>query len=703
MNGNLNDDITFLKGVGEQRAQLLGRELGIATVYDLLHHYPFRYIDRTKIYTIDELRSGDSALVQLRAKVISKAYSGEGRKQRFVATIFDGRSRGELIWFRGAKWIEQRIEIGQEYLIFGRPSFFRSEFSMIHPEIESMAAALSRKGESGMQGVYSTTEALSSSFGSKGLYKLVVAAWQRSGDKIAEYMPQKMCDKYNLMPLKEAIYNIHFPRSPHHLKMAQYRLKFDELFALQLPLVASNKERSLKRQGFLFARVGEAFNSFYHERLPFALTEAQKRVLREIRQDTATGSQMNRLLQGDVGSGKTIVSLLAMLLAVDNGFQACLMAPTEILARQHYASFSKLMEGSGIEVAVLTGSTKKRDRDELLRRLAEGEIKILIGTHALIEQRVAFSSLGMVVIDEQHRFGVEQRAKLWSKNERLPHVLVMTATPIPRTLAMTLYGDLDVSVIDSLPPGRKPIITRHLTDALRDRLFGFMREQIERGRQVYVVYPLIKESEGMDYKDLEDGYESIVRVFPRPEYQTTVCHGKMKPADKEFSMAQFKSGDADILVATSVIEVGVDVPNASVIVIESAERFGLSQLHQLRGRVGRGSEQSYCILMSGEKLSRDSEQRLGAMCETNDGFRLAELDLRLRGAGDVTGTQQSGTPLELRIANPALDQPILELARAAAAELMERDPALALPENRGVAELFSKLKRVEEIDFSQIS
>ena len=699
----LQNDIKYVPGVGEARAKLLDRELGIRTLGDLLRHYPSRYIDRTRIYRIGEIVEGAPALLQFRARVTGVGYAGTGRKRRFTVYVSDPTGSAELVWFQGIKWIEKRIEVGREYLVFGRPSFYRGELSMAHPELETMEQALSRKAESGMQGIYPSTEKLSNMLGTKGMYRIVCNAWALAREHIADPLSEALRNRYGLVPLRDACYNIHFPQSPELLRQAQYRLKFDELLGVQLNVLARRTERMAKQNGFLFTRVGEAFNTFYRERLPFPLTGAQKRVIREIRQDTATGFQMNRLLQGDVGSGKTLVALMSMLLAVDNGYQACMMAPTEILARQHFATITRMLGDMGIGVAILTGASKARERREALEGIASGRVRILIGTHALIEDRVRFADLGLVVIDEQHRFGVEQRARLWTKNEQPPHILVMTATPIPRTLAMTLYGDLDVSVIDELPPGRRPIKTFHYTDAARLKLFGFMRQEIRKGRQVYVVYPLIKESETMDYKDLTDGYEAISRDFPLPEYVTAICHGKMKPADKEESMRQFKSGEANILVATSVIEVGVDVPNATVMVIESAERFGLSQLHQLRGRVGRGGEQSYCILMSGDKLSKESRARLEAMCETNDGFRLAELDLRLRGAGDINGTLQSGMAFDLKIANPTLDVQILAVTREAAAAILAEDPDLARPESRGLRELRDRYSGREELDFSRIS
>ena len=699
----LDNDIKYVGGVGEARARLLDKELGIRTLGDMLSHYPFRYIDRTKVYRIAEITEGAPTLLQFRARITGVAYAGTGRKKRFTAYVQDPTGSAELVWFQGIKWIEKRVEVGREYLIFGRPSFYRGLLSMAHPELETMEQALSRKAESGMQGIYPSTEKLSNVLGAKGMYQIICNTWALVKDHITDCMPEAVRARYGLIPLRDAYYNIHFPQSAEMLRQAQYRLKFDELLGIQLNVQSRRTERLSKNNGFLFMKVGGVFNTFYNEKLPFPLTGAQKRVVKEIRQDTVTGFQMNRLLQGDVGSGKTLVALMSMLLAVDNGFQACMMAPTEILARQHFATITRMLDGMGVKVAILTGASKARERRLALEGIASGEVHILIGTHALIEDRVQFANLGFVVIDEQHRFGVEQRARLWTKNEQPPHILVMTATPIPRTLAMTLYGDLDVSVIDELPPGRRPIKTVHYTDAARLRLFGFMKQEIAKGRQVYVVYPLIKESEAMDYKDLTDGYEAISRDFPLPDYVTTICHGKMKPADKEESMRQFKSGEADIMVATSVIEVGVDVPNATVMVIESAERFGLSQLHQLRGRVGRGGEQSYCILMSGEKLSKESRARLDAMCETNDGFRLAELDLKLRGAGDINGTLQSGMAFDLKIANPTLDVQILTVSREAAAGILSADRTLSRPEHRGLRELRRRYSGREEIDFSMIS
>ena len=700
----LDNSVKFVPGVGEARAKLLEKELGIFTIGDLLRHYPFRYIDRTRIYRIAEVNeSMDSSLVQIRARVTGVAYAGTGRKQRFSAFISDASGSAELTWFQGIKWIEKSVEVGREYLIFGRPSFYRGELQLAHPELELVEKALSRKAHSGMQGIYPSTEKIASSLGTKGFYNIITNAWTVTQEHIKESLPDSLRNHYALMPLREAIFNVHFPQSAEKLQQAQQRLKFDEFLGVQLSIQAQRTDRLTRRDGFQFPKVGELFNTFFNERLPFALTGAQKRVIKEIRQDTVSGYQMNRLLQGDVGSGKTMVALMSMLLAVDNGFQACMMAPTEILARQHYATISRQTEGLNLRVAILTGSSKAAERRHALEGIASGEVDILIGTHALIEDKVQFSNLGYVVIDEQHRFGVEQRARLWTKNQQPPHILVMTATPIPRTLAMTMYGDLDVSVIDELPPGRQPIRTYHYTDSARLKLWGFLREQIATGRQVYVVYPLIKESETMDYKDLEDGFASIVQDFPQPDYRVTVCHGKMKPQDKEESMRQFKEHEADILVATSVIEVGVDVPNATVMVIESAERFGLSQLHQLRGRVGRGGGQSFCILMSGEKLSREARQRLQAMCQTTDGFRLAELDMQLRGAGDINGTQQSGMAFDLKIANPTLDADLLQRAREAAIAILGSDPRLERAENSGLRILRARHAGGRKFDFSMIS
>ena len=707
MSGVLARDIKFVGGVGELRAKVLEREAGVRTIGDLLMRFPYRYIDRTRHITLSEVdESMESTYVQVRCRLVGKSYVGEGPRRRFVVEALDGTGSAELLWFQGVKWIEKRIEIGREYIIFGRPSLYRGRVSFVHPEIESVEQALSRKQESGFQGIYPSTEKLSQSVPIKAMQTIITNAWQIAStdpSAFADPLSEQLRRRYGLISLREAIYNIHFPQSQELLRQAQYRLKFDELLGVQLTIQARRTERHTRNNGFLFPRVGEHFNTFYHHKIPFALTGAQQRVIKEIRSDMISGRQMNRLLQGDVGSGKTMVAFMTMLLAVDNGFQACIMAPTEILARQHYASMQRFAEGLDVRVAILTGSSKAKERRLSLEGIASGEVDILIGTHALIEDKVQFANLGYVVIDEQHRFGVEQRAKLWTKNQQPPHILVMTATPIPRTLAMTLYGDLEVSVIDELPPGRQPIRTYHYYDSSRLKMFGFLRGEIAKGRQVYIVYPLIKESEKMDYKDLYDGFESISRDFPLPDYRIAVCHGKMKPEDKDASMAQFKSGEADIMIATSVIEVGVDVPNATVMVIESAERFGLSQLHQLRGRVGRGGEQSYCILMSGEKLSKEGRARLEAMCATNDGFKLSELDLKLRGAGDIHGTQQSGDAFELNIANLSTDTQIMQLTRDEALNILAQDSKLEHPENALLRQLRDKHCKRERIDFSDIS
>ena len=687
----LDNDIQFLSGVGERRARLLRSELGIRTLGDLLYHFPFRYIDRSRIWRISELRDDSLTYVQLQVRITGFRHVGAGAKKRFVATVADATGTAELVWFKGIGWIEKRLEQGREYIVFGRPAFFGGVLSLVHPEVESVLDQKNRF-HSSVQGVYSTTEKLSNAqLGTKAIHSLMCNLWPQVDGRLRETLPDEVIREYGLVPLRDALYNIHFPTSQQALRDAELRLKFDELLGIQLNILQQRHARTSREDGFLFPTVGRLFNTFYNERLPFPLTGAQKRVIREIRQDTVTGHQMNRLLQGDVGSGKTLVALMSMLLACDNGFQACLMAPTEILASQHYASIVRMTEGIGLRVGLLTGSTKKKERAELSEGLLSGEIDILIGTHALIENGVRFRNLGFVVIDEQHRFGVEQRARLWSKNpQAAPHVL-----------AMTLYGDLDVSVIDELPPGRKPVKTVHYRDSHRLRVFGFIRDEIKRGRQVYVVYPLIKESEKMDYKDLEDGYAGIVQAFPPPEYVTVVVHGKMKAADKEYGMDLFKRGVAHIRVATSVIAGGVDVPNASIIVIESAERFGLSQLHQLRGRVGRGAEQSYCILMSGDKLSAESRKRLGAMVQTTDGFRLAEMDLQLRGPGDLSGTLQSGLAFDLKIASLGRDGQILSLARSAAEQILEQDPHLE--RNAVLRELSEKYNSAENADFSMIS
>lgn len=687
----LSTSVEFLKGVGPQRADLLKKELGIYTYEDLLSHYPFRYVDRTKFYKVNEVRH-DMPHVQLRGTIRSFSIVGEKRGRRLVATFKDETGTLELVWFQGIKWAQEKLNLQQEFIVFGKPSVFNGKFNIPHPEIE-VASEENTTRASSLQAVYPATEKLKAKgLDSKGISRMLRSLIALINNRIPETLPQELLSK-NSFPSKEfALREIHFPSSHTNLSRSQLRIKFEELFFIQLKLLQVKKVRTQVLKGISFSVVGEYFNEFYKTHLPFPLTNAQKRVLKEIRIDTGSGKQMNRLLQGDVGSGKTIVALMSMLLALDNGTQACLMAPTEILAQQHYQSLKQLLEPMKIPVALLTGSTKAAERRSILDGISRGHIPVLIGTHALIEAAVQFKRLGLAVIDEQHRFGVEQRAKLWTKAEEVPHVLVMTATPIPRTLAMTLYGDLDVSVIDELPPGRKPVKTMHKYDSSRIEVFGFMKNQIAEGRQVYVVYPLIRESEKMDYKDLMDGYESIVRAFPQPQYQVSIVHGQMKNVDRDFEMNRFLNKQTQIMVATTVIEVGVNVPNASVMIIESAERFGLSQLHQLRGRVGRGADQSYCILMTGYELSNETRTRLETMVRTNDGFEIAEVDLKLRGPGDLEGTQQSGV-MDLNLADLAKDSQILYMAREAAIELLDKDPMLQQPDNLSVQR---KLKETEK-------
>ncbi|HBS87632.1 MAG: ATP-dependent DNA helicase RecG [Bacteroidetes bacterium GWF2_38_335] len=676
----LKDNIQFVSGVGPKKAELFQSELGISTVEDLLWFFPFKYIDRTKFYKTREINT-ELSHIQVIGKIISFEESGQKFKKRLTAKFADETGSVELIWFQGLKWVKQTYKTEIEYVVFGRPSFYNNRVTIAHPEIEELS-----KFETGIssahQAFYPSTEKLKSSFvTSRTFNKLLHSVFVSLGGKIPETFPAWFLQKYKLLPLADSLFNIHFPKNNELLKQAQYRLKFEELFYIQLQLLKQKSNRYNLYKGFVFSEIGKNFNDFYSKNLPFELTGAQKKVIKEIRKDLGSGRQMNRLLQGDVGSGKTLVALMSMLIAIDNNFQTCLMAPTEILASQHFQTLQKFLKGIDIEVSLLTGSTKKAQRTIIHENLMNGSLKILVGTHALIEDTVQFKNLGLVIVDEQHRFGVAQRAKLWTKNVNPPHVLIMTATPIPRTLAMTLYGDLEVSVIDELPPGRKPIKTVHKYDSKRNEVFGFMRKQIEEGRQIYVVYPLIKESEKMDYKDLEDGYESMVRAFPPPKYQVSIVHGKMKPQDKEFEMKRFVENNTNIMVATTVIEVGVDVPNASVMVIESAERFGLSQLHQLRGRVGRGADQSYCILMTGYKLSDDGRKRIETMVRTTDGFDIAETDLKLRGPGDLEGTQQSGIPFDLKIANLAKDGQLLQYARNIAEDIISGDPQLQKPEN----------------------
>jgi ATP-dependent DNA helicase RecG len=696
----LDTPIEFLKGVGPLRAGLLRKEAGISTFADLLSFYPFRYIDRSKFYKINEV-SGEMPYVQIRGTISGIKLHGERRTTRMTALLSDDTGELELVWFRGFKWLKDQFKSGVEYIVFGKPTLFGRRINIAHPEVEPVTpVALNQL--SSMQAVYNSSEQLrAKGLDSKGIGRLVKTLLPLALPHIGETLPKTVLQALKLPGRQDSLLAIHFPSDAGTLKKAVARLKFEELFFIQLSLLRSRQLRLEKTGGHVFPSIGKLFNAFYHETLSFSLTGAQKRVLKEIRSDTLSGKQMNRLLQGDVGSGKTVVAVMSMLMALDNGFQACLMAPTEILAFQHYESVSTMLSGLGVTVGLLTGSTRSARRRETLQQLMEGSLQLLIGTHALIEDVVKFEQLGMVVIDEQHRFGVAQRARLWAKSKVPPHVLVMTATPIPRTLAMTLFGDLDVSVIDELPPGRKPIKTIHQYDSNRLKVFGFMREQIKKGRQVYVVYPLIQESETLDLKDLTDGYESIVREFPLPDYGVSIVHGKMKPSDKDYEMQRFVRGETQIMVATTVIEVGIDVPNATVMVIESAERFGLSQLHQLRGRVGRGGDQSYCILMTGSELSGDARKRVGGLVSTNDGFQIAEMDLQLRGPGDIQGTQQSGLP-DLKLADLTKDEAILKAARHYARDLLERDPSLSSDENRPVARQLKHLFP-DKIFWSRIS
>ena len=675
----LQQDLQFLPGVGPKRADMLRQELEMNTFEDLLTYYPYRYVDRSRFYKISEVTS-DMPHIQIRGQIAGYASIGKGRGKRLTADFTDGSGHLQLVWFRGAKWIPENYPIGKELVVFGKPTVYQRKLNVVHPELEDPEKK--HAVSSNLQAVYSTTEKLKDHYlNSKAISKLIAYLIKDLPAKFEETLPAWLLQKLNLVNLDTAMRQIHFPDTAAQYKRAELRLKFEELFYIQLNILQGKTDRNKRFRGNVFVTVGETFNTFYKDHLPFELTGAQKKVMKEIRKDMGSGRQMNRLLQGDVGSGKTLVALMSMLIAIDNGFQSCIMAPTEILAQQHFKSISKFLEGMNVQVKLLTGSVKKADREPIHSGLADGSLQILIGTHALIEDVVQFKNLGLVVIDEQHRFGVAQRARLWKKANVLPHVLVMTATPIPRTLAMTLYGDLDVSVIDELPPGRKPIITRHSYDSKRLVVFGFLKKQLAAGRQAYIVYPLIKESETLDFKDLTDGYESISRAFPPPDFQVSVVHGKMKPEEKEISMQHFVAGRTHIMVATTVIEVGVDVPNVSVMIIESAERFGLSQLHQLRGRVGRGPDQSYCMLMSGYKLSEEGRKRIETMVRTNDGFEIAEVDLKLRGPGNIEGTQQSGIPFNLKIAHLGKDGQILQLARDTAENIVDEDPDLRLEKN----------------------
>ncbi|MDT0607710.1 ATP-dependent DNA helicase RecG [Croceitalea rosinachiae] len=696
MNPNyLQTPLVYLKGVGPNRAETLKSELGMETFGDLLQLFPNRYLDKTQYYKINQLRDS-GADVQITGKIIHLKTVEQKRGKRLVATFVDDTGQLDLVWFRSQKWIRENIKLNEFYVVFGRINKYSSSFSMPHPEMELLTEHQAGL-KINMQPIYPSTEKLSNSgITNKVISKLIQQLFIETKADFEETFSKALLDELKLISKVDALLNIHFPKSQELLTKAQFRLKFEELFFVQLQLLNKKAIRKHKIKGLPFDQVGEYFNIFFKNHLPFELTNAQKRVIKEIRNDMGSSAQMNRLLQGDVGSGKTIVALMCMLLAIDNDYQACLMAPTEILAQQHYNGLKDLVQGMPIKIALLTGSTKKSERTFLHNQLENGNLNILVGTHAVLEDKVQFKNLGLAVIDEQHRFGVAQRSKLWHKNSIPPHILVMTATPIPRTLAMSLYGDLDISVIDELPPGRKSIKTVHRYDANRLKVFRFIKDEIKKGRQIYIVYPLIQESEALDYKDLMDGYESIAREFPLPDYQISIVHGKMKPRDKDYEMERFVRGETQIMVATTVIEVGVNVPNASVMIIESAERFGLSQLHQLRGRVGRGAEQSFCILMTSHKLSNDSKTRLETMVRTNDGFEIAEVDLKLRGPGDLMGTKQSGL-LNLKIADIVKDNHILKSARYYAIQLLKADPKLELPQHQVIRKAYTNLVKDKAI------
>jgi ATP-dependent DNA helicase RecG len=696
----LENDISFLKGVGPARADQFRMELGIRTWEDLLMHYPFRYVDKSQFQKVRDVKS-DAVAVQLQGTIVRLTEMGEARAKRLVGVFQDETGTMELVWFKGARWLKSSLPVNKPCLVYGKPTEFKGKFNIAHPEVEEIESSRMAAGV-GLKPVYSTTEKMSNrGLNSNVIGKLTLQLCEEVRHEIPEVLPQELIQQYKLISRAEALVQLHAPANAEKLEQARRRLKFEELFFLQLQLLQTKLAGTVEQRGVVFEKVGELFNSFYKKHLPFELTGAQKRVVKEIRTDVMKGFHMNRLVQGDVGSGKTIVALMAILLAIDNGYQACLMAPTEILANQHFEGISQLLEPLGIRVELLTGSVKKKSRVPLLEDLKSGELKFIIGTHALIEPVVEFANLGLVVIDEQHRFGVAQRAALWKKAALPPHILVMTATPIPRTLAMTVYGDLDVSIIDELPPGRKPVNTQWHTDAYRLMLFEFIRQEIALGRQVYIVYPMIEESEKMDYKDLFDGYESMSRAFPSPKYFISIVHGRMKAEDRDFEMKQFIEKKTQIMVATTVIEVGVNVPNASVMVIESAERFGLSQLHQLRGRVGRGADQRYCVLMTGHKLSDDTKLRMETMVRTTDGFEIAEVDLRLRGPGDLAGTAQSGV-LQLRIADMVKDQQMMAAARNIANEWLTEDPNLSSESSTPIREELLRLKK-KKSDWSGIS
>jgi ATP-dependent DNA helicase RecG len=689
----------YLQGVGPKKAEILRKEIEVVSWEDILYYFPYKYIDRSKIFKIREI-DGNMPYIQLKGRIRDYEVLGEGSGRRLTATFYDDTGSVELVWFRMLKHIPDLYKIGTEYILFGKPTVFGHRINIAHPELETENKFY--EGEVGVQGQYNTTEKMKNAFlHSRAIQKIITQVLENIKVPLPETLSKEIADKAHVIPLDEAIRNIHFPKSPDLLRKAQFRLKLEELFYLQLNILRVTKYREQRLGGFRFTKVGDYFNNFYHRNLPFELTNAQKKVVREIRQDANTGKQMNRLLQGDVGSGKTLVALLSVLLALDNGFQGAIMAPTEILATQHYETIGGLIDGLGIEAALLTGSTKKKKREMILPKVKSGEIQILIGTHALIEDTVEFGNLGLIVVDEQHRFGVAQRAKLWKKNTVPPHVLVMTATPIPRTLAMTIYGDLDVSVIDELPPGRKPVKTYHVYNSKKGHLYNSVRKQLQEGRQAYIVYPLIEESEKMDLQNLKDGFENITQIFP--EYKVCMIHGKMKAAEKETEMQKFVAGETQIMVATTVIEVGVNVPNASVMIIENAERFGLSQLHQLRGRVGRGAEQSLCVLLTKYELSENTRKRLAIMTETNDGFIIAEEDLKLRGPGDIDGTQQSGIAFNLKIANLSQDGQILSLARDLAIETLEDDSLLEKSQNAILKLQLKKLNTQHQTGWFMIS
>ena len=695
MNANLQTSIDYLKGVGPNRADLLRKELGIHTYQDLINLFPNRYIDRTQYYKINQLQR-NNADVQIIGEIVDAREVDQKRGKRLVASFKDDSGIIELVWFRSHKWIRESLKLKKSYVVFGKANWFNGKFNIVHPEMELLEEH-EKNLRSAMQAIYPSTEKLSN----KGITNRVVSKimqqlFLETNGKFTETLSNNLLTELKLISKSEALFNVHFPKNQELLAKALYRLKFEELFYIQLQLILKNLIHKSKIKGFPFTKVGDYFNSFFKSHLEFELTDAQKRVIKEIRQDLGSNAQMNRLLQGDVGSGKTIVALMSMFIALDNGFQACLMAPTAILSVQHYNGLQKTCNNLNISIKLLTGSTNTLERRKIHEALENGDLQILIGTHALLEDKVKFKNLGLAIIDEQHRFGVAQRSKLWKKNTSPPHVLVMTATPIPRTLAMSVYGDLDISIIDELPPGRRSIKTVHRYDNNRLKVFRFIRDEIAKGRQIYIVYPLIQESEKMDYKDLMDGYESIVRDFPLPDYQISIVHGKMKPADKDYEMQRFVKGETQIMVATTVIEVGVNIPNASVMIVESAERFGLSQLHQLRGRVGRGAEQSYCILMTSHKLNNDSKTRLETMVRTNDGFEIAEVDLRLRGPGDIMGTQQSGV-LNLKIADIIKDNDILQHARYFAKKILKDDPSLANPENKAHLETYKAMGKYKNI------